>query len=425
MAQRGSFWGGRKLYDGGPLARAHAELAVRADVLTKPTRRLVARDDETCACQVRLARISSPTGGEAARAAAFLQLMHDAGWSSARLDGAGNVVARHASGIGALAEVSPVVCMAHLDTVFPSDTVLVPVREGARVVCPGIGDNSRGLAGLLTLARILAEMNRDDARTFGRPLELIATVGEEGLGNLRGARAYFADRVAAGAPDPHAVIVLDGPGDTRIVHHALGSRRYRVDFRGPGGHSWADFGKPNAVHAAGRAVGWLAELPRAFGNRLALTVSGIGGGESVNAIPTLAWLEIDLRATGSALLERAEQDVRRIVRAAAEQESGVYVGTNALVHDIMLLGERPCGELASDHPLVAVAHAATLVQGLEPISSIASTDANVPLSLGIPALTIGAGGIGGRAHTLHEWYENANAPRGLARALAIIAAMAA
>lgn len=428
MRPNTSFWGSRRLHDGLAAARqrASAGLASLAPLLASPTGRVHELDADTLACQLRLARIPSPTGNESARAADFLRTVRTSGWTNTRIDGVGNVIARHRAERVDAAELAPVVCMAHLDTVFPLETSLALTHEGARVTCPGIGDNCRGLAGVLTLAHVLGEMNDGTTSSpLRRPIELVATVGEEGLGNLRGASEYFASRAKQHAWPPHAVVVLDGPGDARIVHHALGSRRYRIAFHGQGGHSWADFGSPNAAHAAGRAISWLAELPRGLSDRLALTVSGIGGGESVNSIPMHAWLDVDLRATSATLLERGEADLHRIVLAAVASERRPHDGADALTCSIETVGTRPCGELAVDHPLVALAGAATRAQGLEPVSAIASTDANVPLSLGIPAITIGAGGVGGAAHTVHEWYENTHAPRGLARALAIVVALAA
>ncbi|MEO7998189.1 MAG: M20/M25/M40 family metallo-hydrolase, partial [Gemmatimonadaceae bacterium] len=348
------------------------------------------------------------------------------------VDDVGNVIALFSHAL-VHRNQAPIVCLAHLDTVFERDTVLNAHYENTRVYCPGIGDNSRGLAAMITLARVL-HGDRHTASRLRRPIEFVATVGEEGLGNLRGAQAYFANRTAHNKPIPHAVLVLDGPGDENIVHHALGSRRYRITFRGAGGHSWVDFGAPNAVHAAARAAAMLADVPRHMHARVALTVSGIGGGESMNSIPANAWLDVDVRATEHATLTRVDVELRNIVREAAQSELSsdasrnfprTFHNTTPLNTNIELLGERPCGSLAVEHSLVQLAQAASLRHGVEPVSAVASTDANIPLSLGIPAITIGAGGTGGGAHTLHEWYDNTHGSRGVARAFAILAALAA
>jgi acetylornithine deacetylase/succinyl-diaminopimelate desuccinylase-like protein len=314
--------------------------------------------------------------------------------------------------------------MAHLDTVFAADTPLLIRHEGDRIVCPGIGDNARGLGGMLALADALGVPGLDgDALPLLRPIEFVATVGEEGLGTLRGARAYFDDLAQAGSV-PHAVVALDGPGDERIVHHALGSRRYRITFAGPGGHSWADFGRPNAVHAAGRATHWMSSLPTEFRGRVALSVGRIGGGESLTAIPTHAWMEVDVRATDEASLVIAERQLKALVRQSALDENAGR-RTELLTAEVALLGERPAGQLDADHPVVALAMAATRAMGREPLGAVASTDANIPLSRGIPAITIGAGGRGGGAHTAEEWYENVDGAKGLARAMSILVALAA
>lgn len=396
--------------------------------------RFKALDDETLGRQVQLAQIPAPTGSEAQRGIAVANVLRGNLSDSPASDTAGNVIAKfsHATTDHSRA---PIVCLAHLDTVFDASTSLEARTDGARVYCPGIGDNSRGLSAMLTITRVLHD-NAQIAATLNRPIEFVATVGEEGLGNLRGAHEYFADRAKANKPTPHAVLVLDGPGDANVVHHALGSRRYRITFRGNGGHSWVDFGMPNAVHAAARAASWLSEVPRNLSARVALTVSGIGGGESMNAIPANAWLEVDVRGTEQSSLARVDAELRKIVAAAANAENGdVSLATllfrrdvqhtNAIQTDITVIGERPCGSLSADHELVQIAQDASTLYGIEPVSAVASTDANVPLSLGIPAITIGAGGTGGGAHTVHEWYDNTNGARGVARAFAILAAIAA
>ncbi len=415
------------------LSALASRFSSRTTPLQPTTEILVARDNATLARQLTLARIPSPTGFEHRRAAVVQQLFSELGWQT-RISDIGNVIARRnatatkAKGESA-AETAPVVCMAHLDSVFPESTPLESSLEGTRYTCPGIGDNCRGLTSIIALAEILGASHTYSTLHTRRPIEFVATVGEEGLGNLRGAQHYFVEREAATAARAHAVIVVDGPGDSTIVHHGLGSRRFHISFRGKGGHSWADFGVPNAVHAAARATTWLAELPRTFNQRVALTVSRIGGGESINAIPTGAWLDVDVRCTDESMLQRVEDELRNIVLAAARAELPVPHGIelkspNALITNVQLTGARPTGSLPLEHPLVRSAQFATRLQGIEPVSAVASTDANIPLSLGIPAITIGGGGTGGGAHTLHEWYDNTNAPRGLARALAIVLAAA-
>lgn len=393
--------------------------------------RISALDGDTLAWQLRLARIPAPTGAEQRRATAVAQALSALG-CDARLDSAGNVIATSTQ-LQYDPALAPVVCMAHLDTVFDADTPLTVTHNGTQISCPGIGDNGRGLATMLTLARVLSEFTTHAGATRRR-VEFVATVGEEGLGNLYGARNYFDNRALAGEVSPHAVLVLDGPGDANIVHHALGSRRYRITFQGAGGHSWADFGSPNAVHAASRAAAWLADVPRGMQARVAVTVSRIGGGESMNAIPAHASFDVDVRGTDQRSLMTVDEKLREIVEAAVRaertstpQHHGGAVRSDAAFafrHDIVLLGERPCGELPREHALVRIAQQASRLHGVEPVSAVASTDANIPLSMGIPAITIGGGGTGGNAHTVSEWYDNTNGPRGVSRAYAILAALA-
>lgn len=406
-----------------------SELAPRAAMasalVANAEARIVALDHQTFDRQQQLAQIAAPTGSETARALAVAVVLNTITGEQPATDRAGNVIATMSSPATDHA-LAPVVCLAHLDTVFSETTPLAVRHDGSRVYCPGIGDNSRGLAAMLTMASVARSAMRTSLR---RPIEFVATVGEEGLGNLRGSHAYFAARDASNKSVPHAVLVVDGPGDANIVHHALGSCRYRVSFLGAGGHSWVDFGAPNAVHAAARASAWLADVPRNMNARVALTVSSIGGGESMNSIPANAWFEVDVRATDALALRRVDGELRRMVAAAvaAEHTNAYGFARNAIAlrTNIEIIGERPCGALPDEHPLVQLARDVSTHYGINPVSAIASTDANVPLSLGIPAITIGAGGTGGGAHTVDEWYDNTDGARGVARAFAILAALAA
>lgn len=381
--------------------------------LSRERRWLTERDADVLQSQVEIARIPAPTGEERARALRVARDLETAGLS-ATIDEAGNVVAR-ASGAY---EAAPVVVCAHLDTVFPEDTDLDVRRDGSRLVGPGICDNGRGLAVMVALARAMYACRSG----LARPVEFVATTGEEGAGDLRGAKHYFAR-----AREPYAVIAIDGAGDERVINTGLGSRRFRIVYRGPGGHSWAAFGVANPVHAAARAASVLAGLriSGADGLRSALSVSRIGGGMSVNSIPEDAWLEVDVRSTSEAALERIERDVREIASAAATQENQRRAsGTDALRFDVTRIGARPGGSTADDSPLVTTAMAATRLVGREPELATASTDANAAMSAGLPAIAIGGGGRGGAAHTSREWFDNTGAPAGVERAMTIVATMA-
>ncbi len=312
---------------------------------------------------------------------------------------------------------APVVVMAHLDTVF-DDPLPVARHEGSRVVMPGIGDNGRGLVGLLALADALSAQAISSVRT--RPIELVATVGEEGAGNLKGARAYFDDREAAHEVPPPAVIAIDGPGDTLIVHHAIASRRVRVSVDGAGGHPWADAGQANAIHAAGEAIAAIGQLADAQRPGVLVTVTRMGGGESLTSIPAHAWFDVDMRALDASAIPVLHRAVCRLAERAVADAGLSHDGGAALTVAFEILGDRPGGALDAAHPLVELAADATHWQQREPQSASASSDANIPLSRGIPAITIGAGGAGGGAHTAHEWYDNHDGARGLARALGVV-----
>jgi acetylornithine deacetylase/succinyl-diaminopimelate desuccinylase-like protein len=377
--------------------------------------------DTTMAQQLALARVASPTGGEDRRADVMRRHLIALGYADAALDRHGNLTATLAPSAGAAEH--PVVCLAHLDSVFDEATPLVPRRHGVQWVCPGIGDNARGLAAMLTIADAC---RRDDVRSaLQRPLVFVATVGEEAEGNLAGARGWFGDRAAAGGT-AHAAIALDGPGDRYIVHQAVASHRWRIAFHGPGGHPWADQGTPNPALALADFAQRVAAVPVRLGCGLTITVTRLGGGESLTAVPRRAWCDIDLRTIDPPVLTHAEREVRRLAAVCADAWSSAGAGAASAVRlraELTLLGERPGGALPSDHPLVMMTAAATERLGETPQSASASTDANVPIAMGIPAITIGAGGRGGGAHTCDEWYEDHHGDRGVRRAfLALLAA---
>jgi acetylornithine deacetylase/succinyl-diaminopimelate desuccinylase-like protein len=375
--------------------------------------RLAAGDERLLGLQIALSEIPSPTGGEQARGASVAERFRALGLRDVRTDDVGNVLGIRDGN----SDAAPVVVCAHLDTIFPAGTPVGVARDGPQLAGPGIVDNSRGLAAMLALAEAI------DGRRLRtrRPIVFAATVGEEGAGDLRGVKHLFARLGGL----PCACIAIDGAGDDRIVTRALGARRYRVTFNGMGGHSWAAFGVPNSVHAAGATAAKLAALPLPRSPRTTLSVCRIGGGISVNAIPDEGWLEIDLRSSSADTLARCSQEIEQAARAAAREENARRSpGTSPLSYTIETIGDRPCGELDSDHPLVLAAMQATTAIGRTPELTTASTDANVPISLGIPAIAIGAGGRGGGVHTSGEWYDNTEGTLGVARALTVLVAAA-
>jgi tripeptide aminopeptidase len=379
--------------------------------LARERRWLAQRDAEILATQIRIAEIAAPTGHEQQRAA-WISAAFAALGLRPRLDEAGNVIAR---ALGAYAGAPVVVC-AHLDTVFPSETSLAVSRDGSRVIGPGICDNGRGLAVMLTIARLV----QGRAAALARAVEFVATTGEEGAGDLRGAKHYFTH-----SAKPFAVLALDGAGDERIVNIALASRRFRISYRGPGGHSWSAYGAPNPVHAAARAAARIADLRGPRAGRSALTISRIGGGMAVNSIPQDGWFEIDLRSTSGDVIARTENEIRAIARAVAVSENDARVrGTAELTCTVERIGDRPGGETPADSALVAVAVEATRIAGRTPELATASTDANAAMAVGAPAIAIGGGGQGGDAHSTREWFDNTNAVAGVERALTIVSTMA-
>lgn len=382
------------------------------DALLPARRHLLARDGETVALQVALAEVPAPTGGEGARAA-VVQCHLRALRLDARIDQAGNVVAAREGTTGG----APVVVCAHLDTVFDASVPHQVARAGDVMRGPGIGDNARGVAAMLAIA---AALDAGAVRTR-RPVLFVATTGEEGAGDLRGVRHLFAT-AAAGA---HAAIALDGSGDERVVTHALGTRRLRVRCTGPGGHSWASFGVVNAVHAVATLAAQLAALPLPSAPRTTLTVSRIGGGTAINAIPGDAWLEVDLRSTSPPQLDRLAAAVSaHAAQVVASHNAARRAGTPQLRLTVEPIGDRPGGALPPDAELAHAAFEATRLVGRTPEAAIASTDANVPLHLGIPAIALGAGGRGGDVHTPHEWFENRDGALGIIRAMTVLAAAA-
>jgi acetylornithine deacetylase/succinyl-diaminopimelate desuccinylase-like protein len=372
-----------------------------------------AADDEIIADQVAIARIAAPTGRESLRGAWIAERLAARGLRNVHVDDAGNVIGTG----GARVDAPPLVLCAHLDTVFESSAAVEVRRHGDRLTAPGISDNARGLAALVALA------GEFGARRIPavRPVLFAATTGEEGHGDLRGARHLFAT-AGRGA---HAAIALDGPGDRRIVNVALGARRYHVAFRGPGGHSWGAQGAPNAVHAAAAFVTRLSSLAASSRPVASVTASRIAGGHAVNAIPADAWIEVDVRSGLEEELARLDAALRRAALAAADGENAARrTGTPPLAVMVTLTGNRPAGAVAESERVVAAAVDATHFVGRDPELAIASTDANIPISLGIPAIAIGGGGIGGETHTAAEWFENRDGATGIARALLTVSALA-
>lgn len=361
--------------------------------------------------QIRICSIPASPFGERERAQYLADKFIALGLSEVEIDEEGNSL-----GLIEGTSRSPLlVVSAHLDTVFAAGTDFTVVKSGNRLLAPGIADDGCGLAALIALARaIQAEKIRPEGSIL-----FVGTVGEEGEGNLRGVRHLLTRGCWASKVD--AFLSFDGPGVDRITNRALGSRRYRVEITGPGGHSWGDFGLPNPVHALSRAVAKLAGYPLPREPRTTFNVGRVEGGTSVNAIPEKAAMDVDLRSGADVELRRLDSFFRRAIKQAADEENATRrPGDPLLEVRVDLIGERPSGETPADSSLVELAMEATKLLGVEPRLDQSSTDSNLPISLGIPAITLGAGGTSGSSHTLAEWFDPTNRDLGLKRALLVI-----
>jgi acetylornithine deacetylase/succinyl-diaminopimelate desuccinylase-like protein len=370
--------------------------------------------------QIEITSIPAPSFKEEARGKRMAELFREVGLQDVVIDEVGNVLGwypgrwcsnRQKRAGAAPAEHPPLIISAHLDTVFPEGTDVTPKREEGRIRAPGISDDGRGLAALLALARVMVDVTL----TLPQPLLFVATVGEEGPGNLRGVRHLLAHR--SGKIQGCGFVSLDGVGMDRIIHRGVGSTRLRLSLRGPGGHSWTDFGRPNPIHHLGRMVSRAGSLPLPPKPRSSLTVARWGGGTSINSIPQEAWVEVDLRSEGAAELKSLEEDLHRVCAEELENASEAPEGSGRLQLEVQEIGRRPAGYTDLSEPIVRAAVEATRLLGEKPRLVASSTDANLPMSLGIPAITMGAGGSGGGIHTLEEWYDNQKGPEGILRAL--------
>jgi acetylornithine deacetylase/succinyl-diaminopimelate desuccinylase-like protein len=359
---------------------------------------------------IELTEIPAPPFKEDKRAQRFAAMLREAGVDAVELDDVGNVVARRSGKTGGRI----VALSAHMDTVFPEGTDVRVRFEGDKMMAPGIGDDTRGLIVILT---VLRAMNQASIETDA-DLLFIGTVGEEGLGDLRGVKHLFRD----GGPRIDSWIAVDGGGLDRIVHQGLGSHRYRVTFKGPGGHSWGAFGLANPAHGLARAVHYFDKEAAQFvasGPRTSYNVGRIGGGTSINSIPFETWLEVDMRSVSPARLEGIDALFKTAVAKAMEEQNASRRSGDPLSVDVKLVGDRPSGMVDTKTPLVQRAMAATRYFGAEPRLGTGSTDSNVPIALGVPAITIGRGGAGGGNHSLREWWANENGHLAIQRALLI------
>jgi acetylornithine deacetylase/succinyl-diaminopimelate desuccinylase-like protein len=373
--------------------------------------------------QQRLVSIPAPPFGEQARAEWLAARFAEAGLSGVEIDAVGNVYGiLPAANLPAESTGPVVVLSAHLDTVFPADTPLNPVVDGDRLEAPGACDNGAGVAGMLAIAHALIEAKIG----LPAPLIFLGNVGEEGEGDLRGVRHLYQQRALSGRIAAH--IVLDGAGADSAVTQALGSRRYQVTIKGHGGHSFTDAGTPNPIAALASALATLAQTPLPQEPRTTLNLGTIRGGTSVNSIPESAQAAIDLRSTSPEQLLSLEVALHRAVEDAVthwntQAKTGAGRLNKPLTFNIAKIGDRPAGHLPGDSLLLDALRAVDRHLRLRTDLRLGSTDANIPLSLGIPALSMGAGGEGGGAHTRAEWYSARDRETGLRRVLLLTLAM--
>jgi acetylornithine deacetylase/succinyl-diaminopimelate desuccinylase-like protein len=366
--------------------------------------------------QLEVAAIPAPPFGEGPRAEWLRARFRELGLEDVQVDAVGNVLALRP---GADPDQKLVAVTAHMDTVFAAGTPLNVRREGDRLYGAGISDNGAGIVGLLALASAL----RAAGVGHSAGLLFIANVGEEGEGDLRGMRHIFCESAWKNRIGP--TVVLDGAAIDTVVTEALGSRRFQVTIQGPGGHSWSDFGAPNPIVVLSRAIARFSRTELPAEPKISANVGVISGGTSVNSIPESASMRVDIRSASLEEMDRLERALREAVaEAASEYPRRARNGSKGIGCEIQLIGFRPAAELDPDARILHVIRAVDAHLGNRARPHRASTDANIPLSLGREAVSIGAGGTGGGAHTLQEWYDPAERDLGLKRVLLAVLALA-
>lgn len=369
--------------------------------------------------QLEVARIPAPPFGEDARAGWLEEKFQSLGLTKVHRDPVGNVLA-----IRPGLDHGPVSLSAHLDTVFPSATPLDIRQQGRKLYGPGISDNAAGIVAMLAVAAACQQFSL----LHHAPLLFIGNVGEEGEGDLRGMRQVFFH--SEWKDSIRASVVLDGAGSDTVVAEALGSRRFEIVIRGPGGHSWSDFGAPHPILAMARAIHLFSQTRISSSPKTTFNIGVISGGTSVNSIPESASMRVDIRSTSAMEIERLELELRRAVDQAVEgevsrsQRSNLALPYPALKAELRGIGNRPAGALEANARILQVARAVDSYLGNTAQIRRASTDANIPISIGRDAIALGGGGTGGGAHTLQEWFDPSGRDFGLGRILLIVLALA-
>lgn len=362
---------------------------------------------ETINQQINVCEIPAPGFREEKRAAWFKDRFTELGLKNVRMDKVGNVLGeRPGKGTGPV-----LVLAAHLDTVFPEGTDVHVKREGTILKGPGIGDDCRGLAVILAVARALNEAKIETNGT----IIFVANVGEEGLGDLRGVRHLFGEELKGRATH---FISVDGTG-LGLTNGAVGVVRYRVTFHGPGGHSYGAFGLPSPIHALGRAIEKISRFEVPKQPKTTFNVGKIEGGTSVNSIAHTAWMEVDMRSESAAELGKLEAEFKHAVQVAVDEENQARPNKSPITIELKIVSQRPAGVQPPDSPIVKTALAVNAALGIQSKLSAGSTDSNIPISLKIPAITIDGGGLGKGAHSLDESFDTTNSYLGTQRTLLI------
>jgi acetylornithine deacetylase/succinyl-diaminopimelate desuccinylase-like protein len=394
---------------------AHAQdaAALLGDPTVKAALEAAKRNEpKTIEQEIRICEIPAPPFHETERGREIERLFQGLGLKDVRIDKAGNVI-----GVRPGAAPHPnLVFSAHLDTVFPEGTDVHVTHDGSVLKGPGIGDDCRGLAVMLATIQALNEGRVETPGT----ITFVADVGEEGLGDLRGVKNLFYESLKGGIDK---FISVDGTG-LDITNVGVGSMRYRVTFKGPGGHSYGAFGMANPIHAMGRAIAKISDFQVPAIPKTTFNVGRVGGGTSVNAIPFEAWMEVDMRSADVASLNTLDKKFNAAVRAAVDEENRRWNDRGKISVSPELVGVRPAGNTPSDSPIVKTALAVSQALGIEEALHEGSTDSNVPMNMNIPAITISGGGKGTGAHALGETFDTAGSWQGTQRAVLLAIALA-
>jgi acetylornithine deacetylase/succinyl-diaminopimelate desuccinylase-like protein len=397
-------------------ARAQEHPDAAADLMKDPAVKAAldaakASEPQTIEDEIRFCEIPAPSFKETARGVELRNVFQQLGLQNVRVDKAGNVLGDRPG----LTLHPHFVIAAHLDTVFPEGTDVHVKREGPVLHGPGIGDDCRGLAVLVSIIRSLKKAN---VQTVGT-VTFVADVGEEGLGDLRGMKQLFNDTMKG---EIDRFVSIDGTG-IHVTNVAVGSHRYRVTFKGPGGHSFGAFGLSNPIDAMGRAIAKIAELQVPKEPKTTFNVGRVGGGTSVNSIPFEGWMEVDMRSSDRASLASVDASFHKAVDTSVEEENERWGHPRMVTVVKDLVGDRPAGNTPADAPIVKTALAVAKALGFPAGSGEGSTDSNVPMSLGIPSITIGGGGRGSGAHALSESFDTTDSWKGTQNALLLTIAL--